>query len=135
MRVSNMNKVKAANLANLTIGSVMSVDEAVNAYFTNNPNVIIKYLSSAKDVKKLFGALELANYEIENDKLLSDSSRYGDIQAIIVDELVKPENVEFIEANIITKEEILGDNCPNLGLAAEKLNSVKQQTVGMELIR
>ena len=130
-----MNKVKAANLANLTIGSVMPVDEAVNAYFTNNPNVIIKYLSSAKDVKKLFGALELANYEIENDKLLSDSSRYGDIQSVIVDELVKPENVEFIEANIITNEEILGESCPNLGLAAEKLNNVKQQTVGMELIR
>lgn len=131
-----MNRQKAANITNLTLGSIMSKEDILKAYFGHDKEAIIKAIATnVKDADKMLKTLESANYEIANDKLLSKTSSYGDIQKTIVEQLIKPSNVEFLETNIINNEEVLGDACPNLGTAHEIIIDMKQQTKGIEMTR
>lgn len=131
-----MNKEKAANLTNLTLGSIMPVESVLEAYFTNNPELIVKALgANSKDANEMFKALEQANYEIENEKSLSGVSSYGDIQNKIVNQVVTPTNASFLETNIINNEQIIGEACPNLGNALSTLNNISKENLGMEIVR
>lgn len=131
-----MNKVKAANITNLTLGSIMSIDDVLGAYFSNNNDIIIKAVATnVKDADRMFKAIENANYEIENEELLSKTSSYGDIQKSIVEQLVKPANISFFETNIINNEKVLGDICPNLGEAKVVLNNIKQDNLQIGMTR
>lgn len=132
----SMNKEKAANLTNLTLGSVMSIEDVLKAYFTNNDEIIVKAVGAgSRDASQMFRALAEANYEIENEKNLSKKSSYGKIQATIVGQLVTPSNVSFLETNVINSEQIIGEPCPDLNLAGETINGVKQQNMGIGMTR
>lgn len=131
-----MNKEKAANITNLTLGSIISADDIVKAYFNNDSDVIKKAIATnVKDADKTFKAIESANYEIENEEILSKTSSYGDIQRSIVEQLVKPSNTSFLETNIINSEKVLGDICPNLGETKVLLDNIKQDNLGMGMTR
>lgn len=131
-----MNKEKAATITNLTLGSIIPVDDVLKAYFNNDSDTIIKAIAtSVKDADKMFKAIEGANYEIENEELLSKTSSYGDIQKSIVEQLVKPSNALFLETNIISSEKVLGDISPNLSEAKVVLNNVKQENLGIGMTR
>lgn len=114
----------------------MSKEDILKAYFGHDKEAVIKAIATnVKDADKMLKALESANYEIANDKLLSKTSSYGDIQKTIVEQLIKPSNVDFLETNIINNEEVLGDVCPNLGTAHAIITDMKQQTKGIEMTR
>lgn len=131
-----MNKEKAANITNLTLGSIMSVDDVLRAYFSNDSDIMIKAIAtSVKDPNKMFKAIESANYEIENEELLSKTSSYGDNQKSIVEQLVKPSNTSFLETNIISSEKVLGNISPNLDGAKLVLNNMKQENLGIGMTR
>ena len=130
-----MNRQKAAYITNLTLGAIMPTEQILEAYFNNKPELIVNALGKAKDPKAVMDAIELANYEVENEQSLSGKSNYGDIQAAIVEQLVTQENVSFFETNSIQNEEVLGESCPNLDLVQQTINLTKQQGLGMEMVK
>ena len=131
-----MNREKAANITNLVLGSTIPVDEAVTAFFNNDPEPIKKAIATkSKDASEVLKAIQKGNYEIENDQLLSKESNYGEVQKAIVEQLITPENAEFMATNIINSEEVLGEHAPELTSAGEFINGVRQQNIGMEIIK
>lgn len=131
-----MNKEKAANITNLTLGSIMSMDDIVVAYFSNDSDRIVKAIATnVKDADSMFKALETANYEIENAKALGGKSNYGYIQSTIVSQIVTPTNVSFLETNLINDERIIGEQCPQIESAKNVLMQVKQQNLGVGMTR
>ncbi len=131
--MNSMRKQEAANIANLVLGTI-STDKVLEAYFTNNNEIIIKEIATnSKDPEAMFRTIEAANYEIENEELLSKSSSYGIIQTNIVDNMAKTDNLEFFETNIINNEQIIGESCPSIERSSSIIEDIKQQNLGMEM--
>lgn len=133
-----MNKHKAAAIANLTLGSTMSVDDVIKAYFQNDSETIMKGVAmSCSDPEKIFDILEQANYEIENEEVLATKSNFGKIQKDIVAELLNDKNISFIETNIINNPKVVGENkeCPEIELAYSMVEDMKNKNMGISMTK
>ena len=136
--MKTMNKHKAAAIANLTLGSTMSVDDVIKAYFQNDSETIMKGVAmSCSDPEKIFDILEQANYEIENEEVLATKSNFGKIQKDIVAELLNDKNISFIETNIINNPKVVGENkeCPEIELAYSMVEDMKNKNMGISMTK
>lgn len=129
-----MNKKQiAAQIAGLMLGRNIDSKDVVKEYFANNDiafsNVIV---SNSDKPEELLDALAKASYEIEKDDVLTGSSMFGDIQAKIITQMARPDNLDFYRTQAIFNEEIIGGTCPNLDKADILISNIEQNTKGFE---
>ncbi len=126
-------KQKAAQITNLLLGTIMPVEEMVNAYFAHDSEAFIKVIAAnSKNSTDMINALAKASYEIEKDDVLNGNSIYGDIQAEIINQMAKPDNLEFFRTHSIFNEEIIGGACPDLEAANMLISGIEQNSRGFE---
>lgn len=128
-----MNKEKAANITNLTLGTIMSMDELVSAYFSHNDEVVKSAIAThSKNPEEMFNALAKMNYEIENEQLLTQESSYGEAQRVIVEQIANPETLGFFQTNIISSEQVLGEPSKGLADAKDVIVNLKEQNLTVQ---
>lgn len=126
-------KQKAAQITNLLLGTVMPVDEVVRAYFSHDSETFIKAIAAnSKNSEDMINALAKASYEIEKDDVLNKSSIYGDIQAEIINQMAKPDTLDFFRTQSVFSEEIVGGTCPDLDAANMLIENIEQSSKGFE---
>lgn len=126
-------KQKAAQITNLLLGTTMPVDKMVRAYFSHDSEAFIKVIAAnSKNSTDMINALAKAGYEIEKDDVLSGNSIYGDIQAEIINQMAKSDNLDFFRTQSIFSEEIIGGTCPDLDAANMLISGIEQSSKGFE---
>ena len=124
-------KSKAVVLTNMILGSSMSFEDIMKAYFSNDGDTILRNVAmTAKDPEVMFHTLEQIDYEISNENVLSQKSNFGDLQRKVVNQMINEENISFLETNIVNDpREIDEESCPNLLSAKEEIKKYKESTL------
>jgi hypothetical protein len=132
-----MNKEKAVLVTNLTLGTIVDFEDVCKAYFSNDPDIIVKAIAKTGNPEKLLNAIDQANHEIVNGHEISDVSNFGGIQQKIVEQLLTEDTLDFFESNIIENPTVVGEDrgCPGLKAASDKIVEFRKNIPTIELTK
>ena len=120
-----MSKYIDERVAVNLIGSVVGVDDLIQAYFNNDQESVIKGLvQKSNDMDSVKKLLDTMNYNVKG-RFVSGKSMLGEIEREIMDSFMTKDNVESFETNLVGTPSMFADAKDNNGKDID-YSSVKQ---------
>ncbi len=104
-----MSKYIDERVAVNLIGSVVGVDDLIQAYFNNDQESVIKGLvQKSNDMDSVKKLLDTMNYNVKG-RFVNGKSMLGEIEREIMDSFMTKDNVESFETNLVGTPSMFAD--------------------------